>query len=416
MERDVTRPNPRVPRIVTITPATDGWRVGGAMAGIGARNVRTIEEAAAEAPAGAGVRLLLPVSAVLMERMRLPSKDNDELGGMVVLQLEKTLPYGAEEITSGFNIIRQEENESDLLAAAVSNGQLDELCEPLRKRGTLPGQVGIFAIELAAKFSAEPLLGLIYREAEATILAVIEHGKLVGAYAGPPEKEDFLVELPRLLLTAEIEGAPVNFTKVVIERDLGGWVDRVRDQFPDVPVEMATVDLPLDEGSMNLVPSGWTLEKKKLEQQATVKQWLARAGVAYLCLLLIAAGYIICLQHEVGAIAGKVEAAAPAMDAITQQKARWKTLAAATDPTRYTVELLQQINKSIPSDDLHVTEFVQTPTQFTVQGEASSASMAIKYLDLLKSNPDLQAYRFEAAEPVILPNNDHAQFQITGSL
>ncbi len=52
----------------------------------------TMEEAAASLPEDATVSLSLPVSAVLMERMRLPSTDREELGGMVTLQLEKTLP------------------------------------------------------------------------------------------------------------------------------------------------------------------------------------------------------------------------------------------------------------------------------------------------------------------------------------
>lgn len=118
------------------------------------------------------MRLSLPVDAVIMEKMQLPSTDRDELGGMAVLQLEKTLPYGGDEITSGFEVLHQEQNESELLAFAVSNEALDGLCAPLRARGKLPEQVGVFAAQLAAKCAGEELAALIFREQDSVVLAV----------------------------------------------------------------------------------------------------------------------------------------------------------------------------------------------------------------------------------------------------
>jgi hypothetical protein len=386
-------------------PAADGWRVGGVVDGESARTARTMEEAAAAVPDGAAVRLSLPVGAVLMERMRLPSADRGELDGMVVLQLEKTLPYSGEELTSGFDIIRQEENESDLLAIAVSNEQLDSLCEPLRTRRKLPDQVAIFAIQLAARFPNEEVLALIFREAEATILAIAQHGKLVAAHACPTtNREDFLEELPRMLLAAELEGAPVNFTKVAVERELGSWRDALRDQFGNVPLELVQMDAPLDQGPVNLVPAGWTYEQEQLARKAKMRDWLALAGMVSLF-----------FQHQVGAIDGKVADASPAVDAIASRKARWLALGAATDPKRYTVEILQQINKSIPSEDLKVTIFDHTPAQFMVEGEAPTAAMAVQYMDALRSNPDLSGFKFENGPPEILPN-EHAHFRIFGKL
>jgi Tfp pilus assembly PilM family ATPase len=45
------------------------------------------------------VVLALPVSAVLAQRMRLPSVEGSELREMVRIQLEKALPFSAEEVT-----------------------------------------------------------------------------------------------------------------------------------------------------------------------------------------------------------------------------------------------------------------------------------------------------------------------------
>jgi hypothetical protein len=376
-----------------------------------------MEEAAASVPEDASVTLSLPVSAVLMERMRLPSTDREELGGMVVLQLEKTLPYSGEELTSGFDIIHQEDNECDLLAIAVSNEQLDGLCEPLRTRRKLPGRVGIFAIQLAARFPAEEVLALIFREADATILGIAQRGKLIAAHSCPTtNRDDFLAELPRLLLAAELEGTPVNFTKVAVERELAGWMDGLREQFPDASIERVSVEAPLAPGPVNLIPAGWTQEARKEAQKAKLRDWLARAGVVYLCLVLAAAAYIIWLQHQVSRIDAQVAGAAPAVDSIASRQARWNALAPAIDPTRYTIELLQQVYKSIPDPALRVTIFEQTtPDQFMVEGEAPTAALAVQYMDALRNNTDLKAFHFDGGPPDILPN-DHAHFRIFGKL
>ena len=398
-------------------PGADGWRVGGIVDGESARIARTMEEAAASLPDDATVTLSLPVSAVLMERMRLPSTDREELGGMVILQLEKTLPYSGEELTSGFDIIRQEENECDLLAIAVSNEQLDGLCEPLRTRRKLPGRVAIFAIQLAARFPAEEVLALIFREADVTILAVAQQGKLVAAHTCPTtDRDEFLAELPRLLLAAELEGAPVDFTKVAIERELAGWLDGLREQFPGVSIERVSLDAPLAPGPVNLVPDGWTQEARKDARKAKLRDWLALAGAIYLFLLLAAAAYVIWLRHQVSVIDSQVAAATPAVNSIATRQARWNALAPAIDPTRFTVELLQQITKSIPDPDLHVTVFEQTaPDQFMVEGEAPNAGIAIQYMDALRNNPDLSAFHFDSGPPDILPN-EHAHFRIFAKL
>ena len=398
-------------------PAPDGWRVGGLAEDAVTQPARTMEEAAAAVPDGATLRLSLPVSAVLMERMRLPSTDRGELGSMVVLQLEKTLPYGGEELTSGFEVIQQEENESDLLAFAVSNEQLDGLCEPLRSRHKLPDEVTVFAIQLAAKFPGEEVLALIFREADATILAIAQRGKLVAAHAcAAVNREQFTEELPRLLLAAELEGAPVNFSKVVVERDLADWLDSVKMQFTETPVLLVPVDGPMEPGPLNLVPATWTLEQQSEARKAKVRDWLALAGAIYLVLLLMAAGYIIWLTRQVNAIDAQVQATGPSVDTIGHEKTRWTALQPAIDPSRFTLEVLQQIYKSIPSDDLKVTIFDYTPTaQFMIEGEAANGNLAIQYADALKANPALKDFNFESPAPDFLPN-EHAHFRIFGKL
>jgi hypothetical protein len=418
LERVVNRTaaRPKV-RNITVTPAAVGWHVGGIAEGESPRPAATMEEVAAMLPEASVVSVSLPVAAVSLERMSLPSTARDELEGMVMLQLEKTLPYSADELTIGFDIIRQEGSESHLLAVAVSNDQLDTLCQPLRERRHLPEQLGIHAMQLAARFPAEEVLGLIFQEGDATILAIAQSGKLVAAYPCQAiSREEFLIELPRLLLAAELEGVPVNFSKVILDRELGAWIDLLRGELLDTVIERAALDAPMPACAVNLVPSGWTEEKRQFAQTAKIKEWLLIAGAVYLFVLLVAAGYIIWLQRQVNAVNAQVAQAAPYVDSIATRKARWQALAPAIDPTRYVVEILNQISRSVPTDDLHVTLLNQdNPDGFEIEGEAPTADMANNYVDTLKNDPNLKMFHFHNDLPTILPNY-HAQFHIYATL
>ena len=53
----------------------------------------------------------LPVAAVLAQRFRLPSVDPAEFAEMIRIQIEKVLPFSAEEVTTDFEVIEQDENE-----------------------------------------------------------------------------------------------------------------------------------------------------------------------------------------------------------------------------------------------------------------------------------------------------------------
>ena len=200
-----------------------------------------------------------------------------------------------------------------------------------------------------------------------------------------------------MLLAAELEGAPVNFTRVVVEQGAGGL-----DGEPEGAIRRScrwsrfpwTVRWSRDRSIW--CPRAGPRSRRSRRRKRNCANWLALAGVIYLVFLLAAAAYIIWLQRQVGAIDAQVAAATPAVETIASRKARWTALGPATDPTRYTVEILQQINKSIPSGDLHVTVFDQTPAQFMVEGEAPTASMAIQYMDALRANPDLKAFHFDA--------------------
>ena len=91
------------------------------------RNVGDLNEVAGLLEAGADIVFGLPVNAILAQRLRLPTVDPSEFGGMVRLQVEKAFPYPPEEVTSDFDLIEQTETESVVSLIAVQNPKLTQI-------------------------------------------------------------------------------------------------------------------------------------------------------------------------------------------------------------------------------------------------------------------------------------------------
>src|SRR6266496_2371929 len=88
------------------------------------RKLQTLEEAVPLLSASDEFVLGLPVSAVIAQRFRLPSVDPAEFPEMIRLQIEKLLPFPADEVTSDFELIAQNETESVVSAIAIRNDAL----------------------------------------------------------------------------------------------------------------------------------------------------------------------------------------------------------------------------------------------------------------------------------------------------
>src|SRR5207244_7454895 len=120
----------------------------------------------------------LPVEAVLAQRLRLPTTDPTEFGEMMRIQVEKTLPYPPEEVTSDFEVIEQGESDSVISAVAVHNQKLTELATPLLNKGHIPRQVTVYAAQRAATRAAEGNALMIYPEGGKLVSAISENGKI----------------------------------------------------------------------------------------------------------------------------------------------------------------------------------------------------------------------------------------------
>ena len=399
--------------LALLTPDADGWRL--TRAGLTAQKVATLGEAAAALPEGTRLHLALPCQAVLLERMTLPATDRAELAGMVQLQLEKTLPFPIEGVSSDFVVVASGENESTLVSAAAQHSQIETLCRPLRDRDRLPEKITPFPMHVAAACPADETVLAVYPEQGQLVVAICENSRLAWTQVLPTTGAAALrSELPQLLLGAEMEGAPVVFSRVCLAEECAPLADVFREFF-QVPVEPAAFGGALPEPAVNLVPPSWRDDEKRGARAAHWRQRLIAAGVGYVLAIIAAFAYLAWLKAQARKIDAQYLAAAPVEKYVIAQEARSQALAPAIDPSRYARELLFQINKNRPTEEIHITDFVLQPKQWRIEGEAPSANLAIDFLTKLKDEKELSAFAIDAQPPKLLPN-EHAHFTIFGKL
>src|SRR5262245_47917117 len=99
------------------------------------RKLQTLEEAVPLLSANDEFVLGLPVSTVIAQRFRLPSVDPAEFPEMIRLQIEKLLPFPAEEVTSDFELIEQSESESVVSAIEIRKEQVADMGWTMLDRG-----------------------------------------------------------------------------------------------------------------------------------------------------------------------------------------------------------------------------------------------------------------------------------------
>ena len=355
----------------------------------------------------------LPVAAVLAQRFRLPSVDPAEFPEMIRIQIEKVLPFSAEDVTTDFEVIEQDENESVVSAVAIRNEQLAEIAAPLLDRGFIPRQVTVYAAQRASTHAPKGNALLIYPEGETLVYVMTENGKLsLARVFENGNGEQLQLELPQLRMSAELQGINASSPNVLLDESYYQMRDTVQGILAS-PTEIVSVELPPASIKLNLLPESWRRRRSQLIRQTEWRKRLLWIGGAYVALLFLLFAYLGLLRFQIGRIDARIAQDAPGTQFVRATEANWKALAPAIDARYYPVEILLHIFESLPSPEVRITAYNQSARQVSVDGEANTAALAYQFIEKIKKNPDLRVFQFEMASPRILPN-DHAQFRLEG--
>jgi hypothetical protein len=377
------------------------------------RKLETLDEAVPLLSATDDFVLGLPVSSVLAQRFRLPTIDPAEFPEMIRIQIEKALPFSAEEVTADFELIEQDENESVVSAVAIRNEQLAEIAAPLLKHGYIPRQVTVYAAQRASTHAPKGNAVLIYPEGKSLVYAMTENGKLSLARAFENGNgEQLRMELPQLRLSAELQGINVSAPSVLLDETCYQLRDTVQGILAS-PAEIVGIELPPAPIKLNLLPESWRRRRAQLSKQAEWRKRLVLVGGAYAAMLFLLLAYLGFMRFSIGRLDRRIASDAPKTEFVRATEEKWKALAPAIDSRYYPVEILLHLFESLPSADVRITVYNQSARQISVEGEANTAALAYKFIDNVKKNSGLQIFQFNMAAPRILPN-DHAQFRLEG--
>lgn len=399
-----------------LIPAAEGWNVvrnGQPNGGWDVRTVATLDETVPLLNGTSNVVLGLPVTAILAQRLRLPTVDQSEFSEMVRIQVEKALPYAPEEVTSDFEVIEQTEQSSVVSAVAIHNDRLSEIAAPLLSRGIIPTQVTVYAAQRAATHASAGRAFLLYREDASLVCAISEEGKLGftrslnGADATQLQRD-----IPQLALSAQLQGIDTSSPALFVDESLFELRDTVEGLFVG-RADLIAVETPPATTKINLLPDSWRQRRQDLAKQARWQRRLLFAGAAYLAVLVAYFAYVMVLRLELGRLDRRIERDTPKTEFIRKTEARWKALSPAIEPRFYPIEVLLHLFESLPSEDVRITGYNQSARQVSVDGEAKSAALAYQFADKVKKHPDLQMFQFDMAAPRILPN-EQAQFRLEG--
>ncbi|MBA3386176.1 MAG: pilus assembly protein PilM [Chthoniobacterales bacterium] len=397
-------------------PGAQGWKVvrhGENNDAWDVRGAATLDEVAPMLNGTRDLVLGLPVNAVLAQRLRLPTAEPAEFAEMVRIQIEKALPYSAEEVTTDFEVIEQTAEGSVVCAVAVHNQKLSELAAPLLSRGIIPRQVTVYAAQRAATHAAAGRAFLIYPENDTLVCAISEEGK-VGFTRSLEDADANRLErdLPQLALSAEMQGINTSFPVVLLDESLFGLRETVQGLFAS-RADLIAVEAPPATTKLNLLPESWRQRRADLVRLAEWKRRIIWAGAAYGALFLLFFIFLTILRLEVGRLDSRIARDEPDISFVKKTETQWKALAPAIDPHFYPIEVLLHLFESLPSADVRITAFNQSARQVQVDGEANSAALAYQFADAVKKNAELKTFQFEMAAPRILTNN-HAQFRLEG--
>jgi hypothetical protein len=355
----------------------------------------------------------LPVGSVLAQRFRLPTIDPAEFPEMIRIQIEKALPFSTEEVTTDFELIEQNENESVVSAVAIRNEELAEIAAPLLKHGYIPRQVTVYASQRASTYAPKGNAVLIYPEGQSLVYAMTENGKLSLARTFESGNgEQLQIELPQLRLSAELQGINVSAPSVLLDETCYQLRDTVQGILAS-PAEIVGIELPPAPIKLNLLPESWRRRRAQLTKQAEWRKRLLWAGGAYAALLVLLLGYLGFMRFAIGRLDRGIASDAPKTEFVRATEAKWKALAPAIDARYYPVEILLHLFESLPSKDVRITAYNQSARQISVEGEANTAALAYKFIENVKKDLALQIFQFNMVAPRILPN-DHAQFRLEG--
>ncbi len=384
------------------------------------------------------VTVALPSSQLLMRVLELPSTDSEEINGMVELQMDQISPFPADQLTLSYELLKETENHSRVLAVAAPRDSVDELGELFKSNNVYIRSLDAEILawwSLLSVHSDVPTEGrviLVLEKHTEFSMIVVDDGvpvcfrslELFHDFTDETVLREIVEEMRYTLLSLEAEYAhrelcSIEFwseseipstlltllgeecTKNINLHDLG--------TLPTLARGLALRSAEREAHHLELVPREWIelQRKKRFMQVATIASiavlsvWLGIISITAAVFAFQKASF-----HRVEAEAAKYSAPARAAQAAREEMLSLEKYA---DRSRSALECLREITQSLPNF-VEITSFTYTKGKaIRLSGTGESSDLIYDYFQKLGELP-----LFEGVENIKI--NDNTRFSITVNL
>jgi len=353
--------------------------------------------------------LELPVSQVFCLPLWLNETDTKQFASMISLQLELRglQPRGTDAAVFDWSVVAQEGMRTLVVVGVLP--------------ASLPPEIQVEAyddFDLSVRclpFSENALT--LWREQDRWAVAMTRGRNLVYFQTLAEERisQRVLQDLNCLLTSLTMQEVLLPLQQVILWSEVSPTELTALQTALRLPIRQEERPSPrLPATAWKLTPSTVGAAQKQREFQRWRMRGILIASAVYLMAVAWLLTHFFITSYQVKGLQHWHAEHAQAIALVRDTKAAWQELQPVVDENSYPLEMLLNVSKSIPSDQLNLTLFEANNGRLLIKGEAKNAQAAFQFLDNLKKDAHLAGFTWNMGQPHLLPN-DLAQLQIEGT-
>jgi len=351
------------------------------------------------------VRLGLARSFVVVKLLELPTAGDGDLRQMVQFELERHVPFPAEEAAFDFALLRTAGGAQRVLVAATERRTVERALTVLQEVRVRPASTTIAAHDLVVLLERRPRAERavwIHRVGDVADVLMLDGNALVASRSiAVPDASALVAEVRGSLLMLRFGSPPLS---AVARRALGG----LEASGDGAALLAAAVATRPRASRLDLLPAALRPRRLTREQRTTV---VLAAITALLGLGALGAESarnrheLNRVESEIRRIDPEVRAVQRVMDDLEHQRRLLATAQTVAAASLRPLPLLRELTETLPTD-VWLTTLTLDAKGVELTGQASTASALIP---LLENSPSLEHAEF--ASPVTR-GRDREQFRI----
>jgi hypothetical protein len=314
-----------------------------------------------------GCALALPTSDLIIKVLSLPPADEESLGAIVRLQMEKIAPCSGDDLSVGYEVIAQEESGVRLFAAALPKTRLDSLAQQLAASAVRLTRLDAALlgwwrqlVDLKLPALAEGMAAVLFEQGGTWDFVLAQRGEILLArgFGVLPEAGDLGRELTLSLLNFEMESGPVHLNAVLVVSAASPeapWMEAIagaagRDLAPRWMAReqlgqpgLGSAQREGEAGRLDLIPPAWRQYEHHQQKRRRFLAGIAAGLGLWVLLAVVLFGAPIAIRHRTAAIATRIADGEAEYRSVSEVRQRVRLIRSYMDRSQSLLEILRAV-------------------------------------------------------------------------